>query len=316
MDKSGSASPLYNIGVVTRVTGVPIATLHAWERRYGFPDAARSAGGHRLYSEKDIARLRWVKSQVDSGLTVSRAVIAARALETNGRLFLPNESEASQKSQSSRTAFPSLRESLLDALFHHNLPLADQLMGEMLAFYSPEDLTLEVIGPALNAIGEAWEQGHITIATEHLATNYLRHRLLMWMVTGPTPKPGNPIVLACAPGEWHEGSLLMLGVLLRRQGWPVAYLGQNVPLSDLANFIENIHPPLVVLVAMSEEHARALAEWPRWIRQGNGQPIVSFGGRAFVLHPELQGAVPGIYLGDTIPAGLANLVQLVQRTEK
>ena len=90
MDKTESTSPLYNIGVVTRVTGVPIATLHAWERRYGFPDAARTAGGHRLYSEKDIARLRWVKSQVESGLTVSRAVIAVRALEAEGRLFLPN----------------------------------------------------------------------------------------------------------------------------------------------------------------------------------------------------------------------------------
>ncbi len=316
MEKSDSGSPLYNIGVVTRVTGIPVATLHAWERRYGFPEAQRTAGGHRLYSEKDIARLRWVKSQLESGLTVSRAVIAVRAVEESGRLFLPGEPETAARAESSSMSFTSLRATLLDVLTHHNLPRADQLMGEMLAFYSPEDLTMEVIGPTLNAIGEAWEQGHLTVASEHLATNYLRHRLLMWMVTGPTPRPGNPIVLACAPGEWHEGSLLMLGVLLRRQGWPVAYLGQNVPLSDLANFIENIHPPLVVLVAMSEEHARALAEWPRWIRQGNGQPIVSFGGRAFVLHPELQGAVPGIYLGDTIPAGLANLVQLVQRTEK
>ena len=316
MDKSGSASPLYNIGVVTRVTGVPIATLHAWERRYGFPDAARSAGGHRLYSEKDIARLRWVKSQVDSGLTVSRAVIAARALETNGRLFLPNESEASQKSQSSRTAFPSLRESLLDALFHHNLPRADQLMGEMLAFYSPEDLTLEVIGPALNAIGEAWEQGHITIATEHLATNYLRHRLLMWMVTGPTPRSGDSIVLACAPGELHEGSLLMLGVLLRRKGWPVAYLGQNVPFHDLAKFIDDIHPSAVVLVAICVEPARALADWPHWINQVGGHPIIGFGGRAFIVHPELQGMVPGVYLGTSISEGMTNLVSLLQRIEK
>ena len=316
MDKSGSASPLYNIGVVTRVTGVPIATLHAWERRYGFPDAARSAGGHRLYSEKDIARLRWVKSQVDSGLTVSRAVIAARALETNGRLFLPNESEASQKSQSSRIAFPSLRESLLDALFHHNLPRADQLMGEMLAFYSPEDLTLEVIGPALNAIGEAWEQGHITIATEHLATNYLRHRLLMWMVTGPTPRSGDSIVLACAPGELHEGSLLMLGVLLRRKGWPVAYLGQNVPFHDLAKFIDDIHPSAVVLVAICEEPARALTDWPHWINQVGGHPIIGFGGRAFIVHPELQGMVPGVYLGTSISEGMTNLVSLLQRIEK
>jgi DNA-binding transcriptional MerR regulator len=325
MDKSGLTLPLYNIGVITRVTGVPIATLHGWERRYGFLATARTAGGHRLYSEKDIARLRWVKSQVDSGLTVSRAVIAVRALEADGRLFLPAEpgtgsrfrlERSSEGSEPGSAASSSLRDSLLHALTKNDLPRADQLMGEMLAFYSPEDLTLDVIGPALNAIGEAWEQGHITVATEHLASNYLRHRLLMWMVTGPTPRSGNPIVLACAPDEWHEGSLLMLGVLLRRQGWSVAYLGQNVPFHDLAIFIDNIQPPAVVLVAMREEPARALAEWPQWIKQVGGNPVIAFGGRAFVVQPELQKKVPGIYLGEAIEDGLINLVSLIKRTER
>jgi len=315
MDKTESTSPLYNIGVVTRVTGVPIATLHAWERRYGFPDAARTAGGHRLYSDKDIARLRWVKSQLESGLTVSRAVIAVRALEAEGRLFLPNESEAVSRSESTSISSTSLGESLLEALTHHNLVRADQLMGEMLAFTSPENITLDIIGPALNAIGEAWEQGHITIATEHLASNFLRHRLLMWMVTGPTPKPGNPIILACAPGEWHEGSLLIMGVLLRRQGWPVAYLGQNVPFQDLAIFVEEIHPRAVVMVAMVEETVRTLAEWPQWINQVGGKPVIAFGGRPFILQPELQVKVPGIYLGENIQDGLSNLISSIQNAE-
>lgn len=302
--------PLYNIGVVTRLTGVSTATLHAWERRYGFPEAARTAGGHRLYSEKDIVRLRWVKAQLDSGMTVSRAIAAARALEAEGRLFLPAAPEAAPRREQA-TAAPALRERLVEALLRHDLNSADQLMGEMLAFHSIEDLTLEVIGPALNEMGRAWEEGRITVATEHLASNYLRHRLLMWMVTGPPPRPVNPIVLACAPGEWHEGSLLMLGVLLRRKGWPAAYLGQNVPFPDLADFVEQIHPPLVVLVAMREDTARNLAEWPQWIRQTLGRPKIAYGGRAFVVRPELQAATPGYFLGETIQGGLARLDSLL-----
>ena len=204
-----------------------------------------------------------------------------------------------------------MRESLLDALTRHDLPHADQLMGEMLAFSSPEDLTLNVIGPALYAIGEAWEQGHITVATEHLASNFLRHRLLMWMVTGPTPRSGNPIVLACAPGEWHEGSLLMLGVLLRRQGWPVAYLGQNVPFHDLAKFMDDIHPPAVVLVAMYRRTGPRACEWPHFIKQLDGIPTITFGGRAFVIQPELQGDGSGDLSGRNHSDGLANLVSII-----
>jgi DNA-binding transcriptional MerR regulator len=303
--------PLYNIGVVTRVTGIPVATLHAWERRYGFPEAARTAGGHRLYSEKDIARLRWVRAQMDTGLSVSRAIAAARLLEAEGRLFLTAAPDAASSSGQA-TAAPALRDRLVEALIRHDLTQADQLMGEMLAFHTIESLTLEVIGPALNEIGRAWEEGRITVATEHLASNYLRHRLLMWMVTGPAPRLANPIVLACAPDEWHEGGLLMMGILLRRKGWPVAYLGQNVPFYDLAEFIKEIKPPVIVMLAMREQTAQALAEWPRWIPQTGGRPMVTFGGRAFVIKPELQQIVPGYYLGETIGEGVARLESLLR----
>jgi DNA-binding transcriptional MerR regulator len=54
-----SAEPIYNIGAVTRLTGIPITSLRAWERRYGFPHpSGRTPGGHRLYSEKDVTLLR------------------------------------------------------------------------------------------------------------------------------------------------------------------------------------------------------------------------------------------------------------------
>jgi len=206
----------------------------------------------------------------------------------------------------------ALRDQLIDSFLRPDLEQADRLLGDMLAFYSPEELTLQVIGPALNGIGEAWEQGRINIATEHLVSNYLRHHLLLWMGTAPRPREINPIVLACSPNEWHEGSLLMLGVLLRRLGWPVAYFGQNMPFPDLASFIQQIQPSAVVLVAMSEETARYLADWPQWITQSAGTPIMTYGGRVFTLQPDLHNKVPGIYLGDTIQEGLQKLIELLE----
>jgi len=201
---------------------------------------------------------------------------------------------------------------LIEALLSPDLEQAERLFGDMLAFYSPEELTLQVIGPALNEIGEAWAQGRIDIATEHLASNYLRHHLLFWMGAAPRPREIKPIILACPPNEWHEGSLLMLGVLLRRSGWPVAYFGQNMPFCDLALFISKIQPSAVVMVAMSEETAHSLAEWPQWITQFDGEPLMTYGGRAFTLQPELQSMVPGIYLGDTIPEGMQKLIELIE----
>jgi DNA-binding transcriptional MerR regulator len=306
------AEAIFNIGAVTRMTGIPVTTLHAWERRYGFlHSSARTLGGHRLYSEKDINLLRCVKAQIEQGITARQAVTAVRKMDLEGRLPPGHPIEA-PRTVDRLPASPARGEQLAEALFQHDLARADQMMGEMLAFYSPEEITLNVIGPVLAELGDAWAEGRITVSDEHLASNYLRQRLLMWMVTGPRPREASPIVLACAPGEWHEGSLLMLGVLLRRQGWPVAYLGQNVPFADLAAFVEQIQPGAVVLVAMRDESARLLANWPKWIKQTAGRPLVAFGGRAFVVQPELKDLVPGIYLGDTILEGLTRLEEMLR----
>jgi DNA-binding transcriptional MerR regulator len=307
-----SSEAIYNIGAVARMTGIPVTTLHAWERRYGFPQPSeRTAGGHRLYSEKDVTLLRSVKAQINQGLSARLAVTAVHKMDRESRLPAEHPVE-SPRAVNLVSSSPARYAQLAEALFQHDLGRADQLMAEMLAFSSPEQITLNVIAPVLAELGEAWSHGRLTVSEEHLASNYLRQRLLIWLVSGPPPRETDPIVLACAPGEWHEGSLLMLAVLLRRQGWPVAYLGQNVPFADLAVFVGKVHAQALVIVGMLEESARTLADWPQWIKQSAGRPLVAFAGRAFVLQPELKEQVPGIYLGDTIQEGVAKLEELLR----
>ncbi|MBN1148629.1 MAG: MerR family transcriptional regulator [Anaerolineales bacterium] len=311
----GSGEPLYNIGVVARMTGVSMATLRAWERRYNFPDSQRTAGGHRLYSETDVMHLRWVKGRIDEGMQTAQAINALRHQEQVGNLTLVEHLPEPPEARAGKPA-PHLgvfEAQLRQALMARDLVKADSSLGEALALSSPEDLILDVIGPALAHIGEAWKNDEINVATEHLATNYLRQRLLMWMVSGPPPRPVSPIVLACAPNEWHEGSLLALGALLRRRRWPVAYLGQAVPLPDLAGFVRDLNPSMVVLIAMTEATAAELAEWPNWLPEAaqTGKPVVGYGGRVFVVQPAWRLRVPGAYLGDGLREGLAQIERLM-----
>src|SRR5439155_1152306 len=60
---------------------IPMSTLRVWEQRYGFPKSARTAGGHRLYSERDIQRITWVKESMDGGMKTSQAIRALESLE-------------------------------------------------------------------------------------------------------------------------------------------------------------------------------------------------------------------------------------------
>jgi CheY-like chemotaxis protein len=75
-----SSSGVHSITAVAEMTGVPPTTLRHWERSYGLVVPARSEGGHRLYSDDDVARLTWLKERIDEGL---QAGAAHRLLESH-----------------------------------------------------------------------------------------------------------------------------------------------------------------------------------------------------------------------------------------
>ena len=310
-----SEYPLYNIGVVSRMTGIAIPTLRAWERRYGFPESHRTAGGHRLYSEHDVVRLRWVKSQVDQGLQTAQAIQALQHVPEPNRA-MPLSAGVSRTSQfhPGEVERNAHLERLVAALLGHDTTAADGVLGDALLDLPLGEVLFQVVVPALNEIGLAWQEDQISVATEHLATNYVRHRLMRWMLGGPPPFPVSPVVLAGAPGELHEGSLLILGTLLRQRRWPVAYLGQSVPLSDLALFVQQINPLAVVLVAMTEEPAHNLIEWPSYLpaQRGGKQPTIAFGGRIFTKQAAWRERVPGLFLGETLEQGIETLDRVLQ----
>jgi len=52
---------------------IPPATLRTWEERYGLPVPERSPGGHRLYSRDQVDQLRFVKVQLDQGISPADA---------------------------------------------------------------------------------------------------------------------------------------------------------------------------------------------------------------------------------------------------
>lgn len=69
----------YQIGAVSRITGIGTETLRAWERRYSAVTPRRTISGNRKYSRDDVSKLMVLKSLVDSGIAISS--IAQLSLE-------------------------------------------------------------------------------------------------------------------------------------------------------------------------------------------------------------------------------------------
>lgn len=63
---------LYTIGEVALLCDVNPITLRAWQRRYGLIKPQRTEGGHRLFTDADIDRIREIKRWIDTGVQVSK----------------------------------------------------------------------------------------------------------------------------------------------------------------------------------------------------------------------------------------------------
>lgn len=68
MTEGTSGRPIYSIGAVSRLLGIPVPTLRSWEDRYGLVRPERSSGGQRLFSRNDVERLRFISEQVQAGM--------------------------------------------------------------------------------------------------------------------------------------------------------------------------------------------------------------------------------------------------------
>ncbi len=68
-----SSEAIYSIGAVSRMLGIPSATLRAWEDRYGVVVPERSLGGQRLYTRSQIEQLTFIGGSMAAGSSAADA---------------------------------------------------------------------------------------------------------------------------------------------------------------------------------------------------------------------------------------------------
>src|SRR5689334_5603147 len=165
-----STSPVFNTKAVARETGVPADTFRAWERRYGMPRPQRTAGGHRLYSERDIAIIRWLRDRTDEGVNISHAVLLlTNSLDAPAIGTLADNDEA--------RAIGQLIDEIVQSLTSFDSTQADRILSEAFSIYPFEQVLLDLVQPAMVDIGERWHRGEINVAVEHFATQFVRRKL-------------------------------------------------------------------------------------------------------------------------------------------
>lgn len=281
-------STLLNIAALSRRTRVSPDTLRKWEQRYGVLRPERTAGGQRRYTEQDVARVEWLCARLAEGWRIGEA---ARVLQESAAA--PHRDAA------------ALRDALVDAAQNGRAVNVPGLLDQVFSVLPLEEALAAVVAPALRAIGDAWQRGDVSVAQEHAVSACVRARLDQLIADARGGVRGTA-VLACAPGEQHELGLLMLAVLLRADGWKVAYLGPDTPVGDALSFAAALDAQVVGFSTARRETLDSLGKGLAAAAPA-GRAIAIGGAAAFAGDVEGFGA---IHCADDLGASVARVREL------
>jgi DNA-binding transcriptional MerR regulator len=289
---------LLRIGELSRRTAVSPEVLRAWERRYHLFAPLRTDGGFRLYSTADIARITAMKRLLAEGVSASEA---AQRIVSGPALAQPL-AEA-----------PSLLKGRLDtlrrALLSYDETGAHATIDHLLMEFDAETVMRSAFLPLLSEIGRLWEEGRLSVADEHFASNLIRRRL-SGLARGWEDGVGPRALLASPPDEEHDIPLLMFGIALGNRGWRITYLGARTPTEDLSRAVQTLHPDIVVLTSPSPGTFEAIAV-P--LRRLAGMVRVAIGGAGAT--PEFaEGA--GVLLLEGDPVSAAGTLEVITTAPK
>lgn len=308
-----SQSPVYNLMVVLKETGLKADVLRAWERRYDLPHPQRTAGGHRLYSAYDIATLKWLKDRQSEGLNISGAVQLWKSLLASGQNPLEDvvlSLHASSLSLPGGANLESLRQDWLEACLSFDTGRAEAALNQALALHPVEMVCRLVLQQGLKMMGDQWYSGKISVQQEHFASSLAVRRLESLISTAPKPTRTQTILVGCPAGELHTFPALLLCLYLQRAGLKVVYLGADTPNQNMDSAISTVHPDVVILIAQRLSTAHSLSETAAAV-QRHGVTL-GYGGLIFNLNPTLRERIPGTFLGESLDQALDGVEQLIQ----
>ncbi len=223
--------PLYRIGTLARLVGLSTHAIRVWERRYGAAAPHRAPGGARLYTNDDVQRFKLIQELLARGYA-TRAIanldLAALVQLASSESAPSATTDSARADQAQATV-----DALLAAITRMKVDTAERVLSRASNEFSPRELVVSVLAPALAEIGSRWASGELCTASEHAASAMLRTRLgsmLAAQAVSTTP----PVICTTPSGELHELGALVVAVLIAMRGRRAIFLGANLPAPQIA----------------------------------------------------------------------------------
>lgn len=314
---------MYTIKQAAARTNLAVATLRAWERRYGVVQPTRTAAGYRLYDDASLARLAAMRQLVVAeGWRPSQAAQRVLTADTDLGSIVGGAQPAglgaaldlrAPDSASLATGFVA---AFVDAARRLDVPRIDSILDETFATQRFELALEAVVFPALHAVGAAWAAGEIDVGAEHAASESVRRRLAHFYDASARGGRAPLVIVGLPPTGRHEIGAFAFAVAARRVGISVLYLGADVPLSSWVETVQTAAAPIVVLGVTVGPDVAAAGLVIEALHRSAGPQVCVVGGPLAGELPEALGAIRLPERLDDAVAVLRELLAAVEATRR
>lgn len=238
--------------------GVSPNTLRSWERRFGYPEPRRTAGGHRQF---DLAEIEALRAAFEETHNISSAISIARE----------------------RGSGPTSPSRLRSAFNRYDEEGANRLLEESLAVRSVERTVEEVLLAAID--GLAPEEEQLPAPEYGFAWRFATGWLAASMRVAPPASRGEGVLVfdASAPLQLDALYAQALELLLRRAGLRTLTLTADLDPNRLVHAMAALEPRAVVLTGAGAS-LDALGRLVYTARRVSGDEVVVVDYRGAIPH--------------------------------
>jgi MerR family transcriptional regulator, light-induced transcriptional regulator len=293
---------MFTIKEASARTGIPVASLRAWERRYEVVTPRRTESGYRLYDEQAISALSLMRRLVDDGWTPAAAAAHVRA----GRDGAEARSAPAPGSPELPLVNPeaqALVEELLDAASSVDQVAIESVLDRAHALGPFETVTDNWLMPALRALGDAWASGRVDVAGEHAASYAVMRRLSLSFAAAASVTRGPRVVVGLPGGCHHELGALAFATAARRRGLAVVYVGADLPVDSWRRAVTVFPTSMAVLGVPTPEDRPLAAETAEALLRKAPGVMVAVGGA------QARDLVPGVL---ELPSPISEAARVVE----
>jgi len=236
----------YNIAQIVALTGIKAPTLRKWETRYNLFEPHRTETNIRYYSDDQLKNLLNISVLLRNGFRISK---------------IDKMSDEDIYAAVANSLIDSTYEDEISALVISMLEMDeigfDRIVNAQIIKSGLLSTVVEIIYPFLHKVGVLWTIDKVIPAQEHFVSSLIKQKIFASIDLLPNPaKEASSIVMFLPDGEHHEIGLLLAYFIAKKLGWRVYYLGQNVPVQNINQVVEEVSPNaiLTMLIASSRQN--------------------------------------------------------------